>query len=47
MVWTLAVSMLAVAALAVVTGGWIVTAAGWLERLCVCRPRSCCFILRP
>jgi TRAP-type uncharacterized transport system fused permease subunit len=33
MVWTLLVSMLAVAALAVVTGGWIVVAAGWLERL--------------
>ncbi|GAB3937643.1 TRAP transporter fused permease subunit [Kribbella albertanoniae] len=36
MVWTLAVSMLAVAALAVVTGGWIVVATTWIERaLCV------------
>ncbi|WP_233712246.1 TRAP transporter permease [Kribbella turkmenica] len=36
MVWTLAVSMLAVAALAVVTGGWIVVATSWIERsLCV------------
>ena len=36
MVWTLAVSMLAVAALAVVTGGWILVATGWVERaLCV------------
>jgi TRAP-type uncharacterized transport system fused permease subunit len=38
-VWTLGVSMLAVAALAVVTGGWIFTAAGWLERL-VCVPAA-------
>jgi TRAP-type uncharacterized transport system fused permease subunit len=36
MVWTLAVSMLAVAALAVVTGGWILVATTWVERaLCV------------
>ncbi|GAB3838114.1 TRAP transporter permease [Kribbella italica] len=36
MVWTLAVSMLAVAALAVVTGGWILVATSWVERaLCV------------
>ncbi|TDD45549.1 TRAP transporter fused permease subunit [Kribbella antibiotica] len=36
MVWTLAVSMLAVAALAVVTGGWIFVATTWIERaLCV------------
>jgi TRAP transporter 4TM/12TM fusion protein len=36
MLWTLAVSMLAVAALAVVTGGWILVATSWIERaLCV------------
>ena len=36
MLWTLVVSALAVGALAVVTGGWIVTGAGWIERaLCV------------
>lgn len=39
MVWTLAVSMLAVAALAVVTGGWILVATGWLERL-LCVPAA-------
>jgi TRAP-type uncharacterized transport system fused permease subunit len=39
MVWTLGVSMLAVAALAVVTGGWIFVSAGWLERL-VCVPAA-------
>ncbi|NEA31936.1 TRAP transporter fused permease subunit [Streptomyces sp. SID13031] len=39
MVWTLAVSMLAVAALAVVTGGWIVIATGWVERL-LCVPAA-------
>lgn len=39
MVWTLVVSMLAVAALAVVTGGWIVIATGWVERL-VCVPAA-------
>jgi TRAP transporter 4TM/12TM fusion protein len=37
--WTLGVSVLAVAALAVVTGGWIVTTAGWLERL-LCVPAA-------
>ncbi|MGH2749595.1 MAG: TRAP transporter permease [Actinomycetota bacterium] len=31
-VWTFVVSTLAVAALAVVTGGWIVGPAGWVER---------------
>ncbi|MEV6411332.1 TRAP transporter fused permease subunit [Kribbella sp. NPDC051718] len=39
MVWTLVVSMLAVAALAVVTGGWIAVATGWLERV-VCIPAA-------
>jgi len=39
MVWTTLVSMLAVAALAVVTGGWIVVRTGWLERL-VCVPAA-------
>ncbi|MEV0283271.1 TRAP transporter fused permease subunit [Kribbella sp. NPDC050820] len=39
MLWTLAVSMLAVAALAVVTGGWIVVQTGWLERA-VCVPAA-------
>ena len=39
MVWTLAVSMLAVAALAVVTGGWILVATSWVERL-VCVPAA-------
>jgi TRAP-type uncharacterized transport system fused permease subunit len=39
MVWTLVVSMLAVAALAVVTGGWIVIATGWVERL-LCVPAA-------
>jgi TRAP transporter 4TM/12TM fusion protein len=37
--WTLGVSILAVAALAVVTGGWIVTSTGWLERL-LCIPAA-------
>jgi TRAP-type uncharacterized transport system fused permease subunit len=39
MVWTLGVSMLAVAALAVVTGGWIVVATSWAERL-LCVPAA-------
>ncbi|MDX6250796.1 MAG: hypothetical protein QOF10_4156 [Kribbellaceae bacterium] len=39
MLWTLGVSILAVAALAVVTGGWIVIATGWLERL-LCVPAA-------
>jgi TRAP transporter 4TM/12TM fusion protein len=39
MIWTLGVSVLAVAALAVVTGGWILTRTGWLERL-VCVPAA-------
>jgi TRAP-type uncharacterized transport system fused permease subunit len=39
MVWTLGVSMLAVAALAVVTGGWIVIATSWVERL-LCVPAA-------
>jgi TRAP-type uncharacterized transport system fused permease subunit len=39
MVWTFGVSALAVAALAVVTGGWIVVRTGWLERL-VCLPAA-------
>ncbi|MFI6827691.1 TRAP transporter permease [Kribbella sp. NPDC050241] len=39
MLWTLAVSMLAVAALAVVTGGWIVVATSWAERL-LCVPAA-------
>ena len=33
MVWTGAVGALAVAALAVVTGGWLIRRAGWPERL--------------
>ena len=32
MVWTGAVGALAVAALAVVTGGWLIRRAGWPER---------------
>ena len=39
MVWTLGVSMLAVAALAVVTGGWILVATSWVERL-LCVPAA-------
>jgi TRAP transporter 4TM/12TM fusion protein len=39
MIWTTLVSMLAVAALAVVTGGWVFVAAGWLERA-VCVPAA-------
>jgi TRAP-type uncharacterized transport system fused permease subunit len=39
MAWTLVVSALAVAALAVVTGGWIVVRTGRLERL-VCAPAA-------
>jgi TRAP transporter 4TM/12TM fusion protein len=39
MAWALGVSVLAVAALAVVTGGWIVTATGWPERL-LCIPAA-------
>ncbi|GAA1142402.1 TRAP transporter fused permease subunit [Kribbella jejuensis] len=39
MVWTTLVSMLAVAALAVVTGGWIFVSCGWLERA-VCVPAA-------
>jgi len=39
MAWTLVVSALAVAALAVVTGGWIVVRTGRLERL-VCVPAA-------
>lgn len=39
MVWTTLVSMLAVAALAVVTGGWVFVRATWLERA-VCLPAA-------
>ncbi|MDX2970443.1 TRAP transporter permease [Kribbella solani] len=39
MVWTTLVSMLAVAALAVVTGGWVFVKASWLERA-VCVPAA-------
>jgi TRAP-type uncharacterized transport system fused permease subunit len=39
MVWTTLVSMLAVAALAVVTGGWVFVRATWLERT-VCVPAA-------
>jgi hypothetical protein len=39
MVWTTAVSMLAVAALAVVTGGWVFVRATWLERA-ICVPAA-------
>jgi len=39
MVWTLVVSMFAVAALAVVTGGWILVATSWVERL-LCVPAA-------
>ncbi|WP_328988733.1 TRAP transporter fused permease subunit [Kribbella sp. NBC_01245] len=39
MVWTLLVSALAVAALAIVTGGWIVVRTGWLERV-ICAPAA-------
>ena len=42
MVWTAGVAALAVAALAVVTSGWMVRRAGWLERpLCAPRPPCC------
>jgi TRAP transporter 4TM/12TM fusion protein len=37
--WTLVVSALAVAALAVVTGGWIAVRTGWLERV-LCFPAA-------
>lgn len=40
MAWTLGVSVLAVAALAVVTGGWLVVRTGRLERI-VCAPAAC------
>ena len=39
MVWTAAVGALAVAALAVVTGGWLFGRAGWPERL-LCVPAA-------
>jgi TRAP-type uncharacterized transport system fused permease subunit len=39
MVWTGAVAALAVAALAVVTGGWLIRRAGWPERL-LCLPAA-------
>ena len=39
MVWTAAVGALAVAALAVVTGGWLIRKAGWPERL-LCAPAA-------
>ena len=39
MAWTAAVSALAVAALAVVTGGWLLRRAGWPERV-LCAPAA-------
>jgi TRAP-type uncharacterized transport system fused permease subunit len=39
MAWTAAVGALAVAALAVVTGGWVIRRAGWPERL-LCVPAA-------
>ncbi len=39
MVWTAAVGAVAVAALAVVTGGWMIRRAGWPERL-LCAPAA-------
>ena len=39
MAWTTAVAGLAVGALAVVTGGWLVRRAGWPERL-LCAPAA-------
>jgi TRAP-type uncharacterized transport system fused permease subunit len=39
MAWTAAVAALAVAALAVVTGGWLIRRAGWPERL-LCVPAA-------
>jgi TRAP-type uncharacterized transport system fused permease subunit len=39
MLWTGAVAALAVAALAVVTGGWMIRRAGWPERM-LCIPAS-------
>ena len=39
MVWTTAVVALAVAALAVVTGGWMIRRAGWPERV-LCAPAA-------
>ena len=39
MAWTAAVSALGVAALAVVTGGWLVRRAGWPERV-LCAPAA-------
>ncbi|MFY9921901.1 MAG: hypothetical protein WAL26_26465 [Mycobacterium sp.] len=40
MAWTAAVSALGVAALAVVTGGWMIRRAGWPERLLLCVPAA-------
>ena len=39
MVWTGAVAGLAVGALAVVTGGWLIRRAGWPERV-LCAPAA-------
>ena len=39
MAWTAAVAALAVAALVIVTGGWLVRRAGWPERL-LCVPAA-------
>ena len=39
MAWTAAVSALGVAALAVVTGGWLIRRAGWPERV-LCAPAA-------
>ena len=48
MAWTAAVSALAVAALAVVTGGWLIRRAGWPERV-LCAPvrPHCCSTCTP
>ena len=48
MVWTAAVSALGVAALAVVTGGWLIRRAAGRNGCCVHRrPRRCCTCTRP
>jgi TRAP-type uncharacterized transport system fused permease subunit len=39
MAWTATVSALGVAALAVVTGGWLIRRAGWPERV-LCAPAA-------
>ncbi len=47
MVWTGAVGALAVAALAVLTGGWMVGRAGWPERLLCAAAAALLLYLEP